>query len=571
MSDSRKQIWKFQEGAVVLALRECCGESKVHWDHTPEGMSIDPDVVVGDVPDSPEVVVFVTHASAAREGTHKFWRTMAEVVDAKRLSSKPQVISVLFPSNMKKKLLSAYGVLFDKAIHLDDIPWGSLLSNSLSKLTDENGGLAKEVCLEKLADTVKAGEIPNWRDFVSTLKEALATKRGTYDKTISSSSFNKNSRVPRARETTLRRSMCKFYTFPDPVRSSLTSGVNIKEPPQHVVILGWVNKTIGGYRLSDPELNHFLSSIESSVLASVVSHIDARIPVFQEYAASLRNTEGRQAAFEWIVENHSLLATSAGMRMALQDIFDNPITPLKGRVSPDLAPTDHWLFSCIMTLLRAETGRRDGYGYSQLGLESGFEDVISHHPGVAIAPFLQRKTPLDPKIAQGIAKVFSAHLKRIGESRCSELSTTAIETGALSIFNYQLMNYRHYNPVEWLVCDELKAAGYGFDFPSQHPSFLSQTGMGTTTSTGNMISVDGGRCWIKCQSAYAGKIDKRKELCGRIGAMKLCYTPDELDQKKFYLVLDGFFDDQDLALLDQAGWDGIFYYDEMDDLMALIA
>ena len=49
MSDSRKQIWKFQEGAVVLALRECCGESKVHWDHTPEGMSIDPDVVVGDV------------------------------------------------------------------------------------------------------------------------------------------------------------------------------------------------------------------------------------------------------------------------------------------------------------------------------------------------------------------------------------------------------------------------------------------------------------------------------------------------------------------------------------------
>ena len=95
--------------------------------------------------------------------------------------------------------------------------------------------------------------------------------------------------------------------------------------------------------------------------------------------------------------------------------------------------------------------------------------------------------------------------------------------------------------------------------------------MGTTTSTGNMISVDDGRIWIKCQSAYAGKIDKRKELCGRIGAMKLCYTPEELDQKKFYLVIDGFFDDQDLALLDQAGWDGIFYYDEMDDLMALIA
>jgi len=85
-----------------------------------------------------------------------------------------------------------------------------------------------------------------------------------------------------------------------------------------------------------------------------------------------------------------------------------------------------------------------------------------------------------------------------------------------------------------------------------------------------MISVDRGRVWIKCQSAYAGKIDKRKELCGRIGAMKLCYSPMELGQKKFFLVIDGFFDDQDLALLDQAGWDGIFYPDEMDELIRAI-
>ncbi|MDA7618298.1 hypothetical protein N8703_03265 [Verrucomicrobia bacterium] len=565
MSDTRKQIWKFQEGAVVLALRECCGESKVHWDHTPKGMSIDPDVVVGDIPDSPEVVIFVTHASAAREGTHKFWRTMAEVVDAKRLSSKPQVISVLFPSNMKKKLLSAYGVLFDKAIHLDDISWGNLLSNSLATLNDEYGGLAKEVCLQKIADSVEAGGIPNWRDFASNLKDALTEKRGIYDKTISSSSFNSNSRVPRARETTLRRSMCKYYTFHEPIRSSLKSGVNIKEPPQHAVILGWVSKTIGGYRLTDPEFNQFLSSSDSDVLSSVVRHIDARIPVFQEYVSSLQNVEGTLAAFEWVVNNYSLLKKPAGMLAALQDVFNDPITPLEQRISSDLIPTDHWLFSSIMILLRTETGRKDGYGYSTLG-----DEVDEIRFDLLALPFLQRTKNLEATTLKTLSKVFSEHLLRLSESRTKELFQQSLSTHMASIFNFKLMNYRHYNPVDWVVCDVLASIDQRFDHPSQHPSFLSQAGMGTTTSTGNMISVDGGRVWIKCQSAYAGKIDKRKELCGRIGAMKLCYTPEELDQKKFLLVIDGFFEDRDLALLDQAGWDGIFYYDEMDALKKAI-
>ena len=120
------------------------------------------------------------------------------------------------------------------------------------------------------------------------------------------------------------------------------------------------------------------------------------------------------------------------------------------------------------------------------------------------------------------------------------------------------------------MCDRLESEGFSFDTSARHPSFLSESGRGTTTSTGNIISVNGGQCWIKCQSAYDGRIDKRKELCGRIGAMKLCYTPDELARRKFYLVIDGFFDDSDLVLLDRAGWDGIFYFDELDKLIESI-
>lgn len=570
MGDTRKQIWKFQEGAVVLALCECCGESKVHWDHTPDGMSIDPDVVVGMNPDHPDAVIFVTHATAERSGEKKFWRTVAEVIEAKRLVSKPRVISVLFASNVKANLLLAYKSLFDAVIHLDDHSWGDKFSEHLTQLTNRNGTQAKEKCVGTLAKQVGKNGVPGWQEFATSLKGALASKLGAYDQRIASSSFKIHSRIPSARETTLRRSLCKYYTIPPDLRQNLKSGARFDTPPEHMVILEWVSRGIGGYRLIDPELNQFLNTTSPEILTAGVDHIDNKIPVFQEYVATLRNMAGRKATFEWIVENHSLLSKPAGMRQAFADVRADAMGPLRGRISPDLAPTDHWLFSSMMTLLRTETGRKDGYGYSKLGAETGFEEVISAHPGVAIAPYLQRRGELKPNILQGIVTVFAGHLERLGQQASEALFQEALKTYASSTFNYQLASYRHYNPVDWLVCDRLDYDGHSFEFPTQHPSFLSAKGKGTTTSTGNVISVDGGRCWIKCQSAYAGKIDKRKELCGRIGSMKLCYTPEELEQKSFYLVIDGFFEDHDLTLLDQAGWDGIFYFDELDALSKAI-
>ena len=149
----------------------------------------------------------MTHATAERAGEKKFWRTVAEVVEAKRLKSKPRVVSVLFASNVKSNLLIAYKSLFDAVVHFDDMSWGVDFSKYLAKLTGCHGVQAKDKCVEILATHTESGEVPNWGDFVSTLKDALVTKRGCYDKQISSSSFNKNSRVPRAKETTLRRSM----------------------------------------------------------------------------------------------------------------------------------------------------------------------------------------------------------------------------------------------------------------------------------------------------------------------------------------------------------------------------
>jgi hypothetical protein len=52
--------------------------------------------------------------------------------------------------------------------------------------------------------------------------------------------------------------------------------------------------------------------------------------------------------------------------------------------------------------------------------------------------------------------------------------------------------------------------------------------------------------------------------------MKLCYSAKELSKRRFLLAIDGSFDDEDLQLFIQAGWDGVYYFDQLDELVPAI-
>ena len=257
------------------------------------------------------------------------------------------------------------------------------------------------------------------------------------------------------------------------------------------------------------------------------------------------------------------------MASALESIFRDPKAALRPLSKASISTDHHWLFQAMLNVLRLESGRKDGYGYAGLAADTGIKEGITAGY-IQVADFTNRKTNLPSKLLQAIAGTFSKHLRRIGESKLKGLLTASALTQCESVFNFQMMNYRLFNPIEWLVAARLKRESLPFAWPSTHESFLNVSDGEIASSTGNLISVGKQKVWIKCQSAYDGKIDKRKELCGRVGAMKLCYTAEELKKVRFYLVLDGFFEDVDLKLLSEAGWDGIFYYDELDALVSFV-
>ena len=82
---------------------------------------------------------------------------------------------------------------------------------------------------------------------------------------------------------------------------------------------------------------------------------------------------------------------------------------------------------------------------------------------------------------------------------------------------------------------------------------------------------------IKWQSVTdEGRDHKKKELCGRAPALRYTWDPvknaflKRPSTERLILVVDGTWRQDDLEALGRAGWDEIFYPDEMDKLVKAI-
>ena len=82
---------------------------------------------------------------------------------------------------------------------------------------------------------------------------------------------------------------------------------------------------------------------------------------------------------------------------------------------------------------------------------------------------------------------------------------------------------------------------------------------------------------INWQSAHGSHTnDKRKELCGRGPALRYSWDTKKKafirrpSAERLFLIVDGTWGQSDLDALVHAGWDEIFYPDEMDRLVKAI-
>ena len=571
-ADIRKQVWKFQEGIVVLALKTLgWPQNQIHWHSgaAPLGMSIQPDVIIGDI-NKPDIIFFVTHASDEKGSDKKFWRGVAEVIEAKRLDSHPRLVNILFEGQSKVGLRKLNENLYDGFVHLADKNFGLKFSDALMSLASEYGLKTQDECLEILNDAVKSKLIPGYQAFCKAINLATTCQLGSHHSVLSANPSKSGGRVVKAKNTAYRRGLAKLFTLPRDLIQGVAKSKKIAcEIPKHAIILGWFQKHVHGYLLEDDDLQWIFLNVSIEEIEYVIDRALRELPVFVQYAEALQDIDVLSVANAWINHNFELLTNNASMSDALERVYLKP-NEILSEVGVHLGKVRmHWLVVSIMSALRTETGRADGYGYSKLGQETGRRKQLNSAP-TDFVPYLQLRSNIEADFREDIAEVFSKHCKRLGKVRLFDLLTKSIDTTAKSIFNYQISGYRHFNPVLWVLESHLKSAAINYIWPASHNSFLSDHVSGNSSATGNMIYISERDIWIKSQSAYDGRIDKRKELCGRIAAMKLTYKKKALNEVDFILVVDGHFDDEDINLLYKAGWDQIFYPYEMSKLINFI-
>ncbi len=316
-------------------------------------------------------------------------------------------------------------------------------------------------------------------------------------------------------------------------------------------------------------------------------------------ASRLRAVPDRVAAWHsYVVANWEKIRSPQGCFRALRACGSD--STFEGRVPPS---EGNWLYDHLIAILRAHSGKNNDFGYGTLvghfkscrekatfrkmmqevladltgnqarAAERWIRETLQHsaEPGRrGFQDWLAGTKDVNPVIIAAFA--YSLAEKLVAVRNPAKIDPSALVAAhAYSLWN-KLLTYQDFEPLPALV----EAAGGSRVRRVSARTVMADLAERAVQDAGNMpaLAFDGGLvCWKSAHGSHTS--DKRKELSGRARALRF-----ERDGKGFkirreaerlMLVLDGTFDDSDIRVLSESGWDRIFYPDEMNELVEAIA
>jgi hypothetical protein len=318
----------------------------------------------------------------------------------------------------------------------------------------------------------------------------------------------------------------------------------------------------------------------------------------QRVAAQLRQVPELVVSWQEYVSKHwKTLCSPSGCYDALVQCSNDP--SMGGTVKPS---DSNWLYNHLVALLRASAGRNNDFGYGAFvsyfksqQASASFQSALkraacglsgsaariaeqwinktlpqSTEPGRrGFQDWLSCRKALSPVVIAAFAYSLSIYIKRIPDASNISLSKL-IDAHAYNLWN-KLLTYQDFEPLPALV---ETACGAAVNRISAR-TVMADLAERAVQNAGTMpaLAFDGGLVYWKSVTD-SGKDHKRKELCGRARALRFEKSGRKFGvrkaAKKLFLVVDGTFNDDDIAVLTQSGWDRIFYPDEMEDLLQSI-
>jgi hypothetical protein len=583
-----------QDYSAVLKKGE-----QVFTQETPIGIGIVPDIIIGKDIQNPRILLQVHHTRAEKSSELKFWRNIGEYVDARNsLGGLARIVTITFDSLQKRKLSAAANHLMDGFLEIDRQSYGKEILDFAKALeTEFKNGKTKEserLALARKRLKARSTTIMAIKALAAQLNATLSTASKVGVSWFATYSAIQETRVPPrvpARKlTTLRRALGRFLPVADEVllrRLLISVRTDGQAPwPQYFVDVGIVTKSVAGTRFTNPcppgsrvsrkmesepayEVYRLTELFDDDTIVKLWNNLRSATASLSQACASIRSVNDFALYHKFVVKNFTKLSTPAGMAQALIDCFNDPDLLFGQTIGlANSSEKGLWLFDYVMTVIKAQTGKSQGYGYNKLGEDSGIKvDDKRSILDFALPKMLNRSEFPPIAITKAFSSVLATKLESVTK-RWIVLNQTEISRFFLKVqFEDKIYKTPSFSPISAEFSRHMD--GRDFSRISRLATFLTGPA-GGGAATCDVIMVNDNVIISRSVSAQ-GDDHKTKELCGRIGMLRV--TTDENGKviptsfKKAILVVDGTWKQDQLDRLATAGFDAIYYVDEIDQLV----
>lgn len=545
------------------------------WNTKPEAISVVPDFLVGESIEKPSFVFAVSHGDSPKESNRKCWRNISELCEMKtRLATTPVVINVVFDSHIKEDIKQLQAEAFDGQLIIGDASYGSSVidwvNTNMSSLPVDQEEKASAISIRSSSDK-RLSELISFivRDLKRVIETSTANRLGSLWEMERARPI-KN--IPPMKTTFYKRGFAKRLLVGDSIKNKEIDereGLWLSE-------LKLAKKTIGGFRIIDEELRWFINSRFNTTYKSVAEKCSTE--GFTLQMKKIRNLALVEIYCQFVFDRYDVLTTPDGMYSCLCKQFVDPTTDIEIPSSFD-KPQNVWMYDIVTALTKAATQKSQGFGYSFFATHSAADHsqiggmTVGEWCSCFMNQFFSRKESFRaPDVAvRHVALVLAEQLSTIDKNSILKTQKDISEKYITKEYEDTYLSHRGFSPLQQLLIEEGITADNSVRIRTCFGEKAGLTGQSGTCSVSRSK-----KTIIKCISAFANPMDKRKELCAQAVGLRYSWNNERRvfekrpDVDKLILLLDGTWSQKDLSLLISAGWDEIYYPDEIDKLKAAI-
>jgi hypothetical protein len=355
---------------------------------------------------------------------------------------------------------------------------------------------------------------------------------------------------------------------------------------------GQLLRSVGrnAYRCVDPEvLGGNLGRIKQPILVEsptaklaldeigeIIDH--GMQPMSAMYLRKIKSKKVITDCVALLAANHGNLTKKGKLGRILIDVFNHPA--LEYTRCFGATPSDHvidwnWLYTGIISLLKASKNTKQGFGQSKIARlikDPAHKKAVG---STVLKNLESRISRLDDGLVLAVGDVLADALRSLTPNAIQVLAEKAYRFMVLCEMEDKFIP-NGIDVLNAMIERAAKRHGIALERQTMRSCLAVAAEAGGIAGTTRVYQSRNTIIWYKASHLRQNVLHKRKEIQSTVASWRQRWDPEHgvfvlnKDIKKTILVIDGDWEEGDLKLLHAYGWDEFLYPDELDRLPDLI-